>query len=174
MSAPIPNDHWLHFYQQTQFSGGGQELLPSSVSEATTVTTTTVAPAQLSPEGGVSKPVRRRYRASRRTPTTLLNTDTTNFRAMVQQFTGAPSAPDLFGPTRPLPVNPNGLMLAPSHSLQQQQQLYQQQFYPTAYTEGAENGLFERVSNATGSTATNDGGGVLMDHARLFLPTSSS
>ncbi|KVH89645.1 VQ-like protein [Cynara cardunculus var. scolymus] len=31
---------------------------------------------------------RRRSRASRKTPTTLLNTDTSNFRAMVQQFTG--------------------------------------------------------------------------------------
>ncbi|KAJ4844664.1 hypothetical protein Tsubulata_024223 [Turnera subulata] len=49
--------------------------------------------ARLSPEGGVSKPVRRRSRASRRTPTTLLNTDTANFRAMVQQFTGGPSLP---------------------------------------------------------------------------------
>ncbi|QCE01920.1 uncharacterized protein LOC114194403 [Vigna unguiculata] len=168
MSGPIPNDQWLHFYQQAQFSGG-QELLPSSVSEATAVTTT-VAPAQLSPEGRVSKPIRRRYRASRRTPTTLLNTDTTNFRAMVQRFTGAPSSPDLFGPTRPLPVNPNGLMLAPSHSLQQQQQQQLYQHYPTAYAEGGENGLFQRLSNATASTAANDGGGVLMEHARRFLP----
>ncbi|PWA60778.1 VQ-like protein [Artemisia annua] len=31
---------------------------------------------------------RRRSRASRKTPTTLLSTDTTNFRAMVQRFTG--------------------------------------------------------------------------------------
>ncbi|KAE8679716.1 Choline-phosphate cytidylyltransferase B [Hibiscus syriacus] len=46
----------------------------------------------LSLEGGrVGKPARKRSRASRRTPTTLLNTDTTNFRAMVQQFTGCPS-----------------------------------------------------------------------------------
>ncbi|KAG6591811.1 VQ motif-containing protein 22-like [Cucurbita pepo subsp. pepo] len=39
----------------------------------------------------VAKPVRKRSRASRRTPTTLLNTDAANFRAMVQQFTGGPS-----------------------------------------------------------------------------------
>ncbi|URE31507.1 VQ motif [Musa troglodytarum] len=43
--------------------------------------------------GRVSKPVRRRSRASRRTPTTMLNTDTANFRSMVQQFTGIPSGP---------------------------------------------------------------------------------
>ncbi|KAL9663238.1 hypothetical protein QQ045_028077 [Rhodiola kirilowii] len=40
----------------------------------------------------VTKPARKRSRASRRTPTTLLSTDTSNFRAMVQQFTGGPSA----------------------------------------------------------------------------------
>ncbi|CAJ1971633.1 unnamed protein product [Sphenostylis stenocarpa] len=172
MSGPIPNDNWLHFYQQTQFSGA-QEMLPSPVSEATTVTTT-AAPAQLSPEGRVSKPMRRRSRASRRTPTTLLNTDTTNFRAMVQQFTGAPSAPDLFGPSRPVPVNPNGFMLTASHSVHHHQQLlYQQQHYPTTYTEGGDGGLFERLSNPT-ATATNDGGGVLMEHGGRFLPTTSS
>uniref|UniRef100_A0A7N0UCU5 VQ domain-containing protein n=1 Tax=Kalanchoe fedtschenkoi TaxID=63787 RepID=A0A7N0UCU5_KALFE len=40
----------------------------------------------------VTKPARKRSRASRRTPTTLLSTNTSNFRAMVQQFTGGPSA----------------------------------------------------------------------------------
>lgn len=48
---------------------------------------------KLSPDQGrVAKPIRRRSRASRRTPTTLLNTDTANFRAMVQHFTGGPAA----------------------------------------------------------------------------------
>ncbi|MQM10751.1 hypothetical protein Taro_043644 [Colocasia esculenta] len=42
-------------------------------------------------EGRVGKANRRRSRASRKTPTTVLNTDTTNFRAMVQQYTGGPS-----------------------------------------------------------------------------------
>ncbi|WVZ79042.1 hypothetical protein U9M48_026670 [Paspalum notatum var. saurae] len=39
------------------------------------------------------KPARRRSRASRRAPVTLLNTDAANFRAMVQQFTGIPAPP---------------------------------------------------------------------------------
>ncbi|XP_047974857.1 VQ motif-containing protein 22-like [Salvia hispanica] len=52
--------------------------------------TTTTTPA--ANEGRGARPIRRRSRASRRTPTTLLNTDTTNFRAMVQQFTGSPAA----------------------------------------------------------------------------------
>ncbi|CAI8598242.1 unnamed protein product [Vicia faba] len=50
---------------------------------------------------------KKRSRASRRAPTTVLTTDTTNFRAMVQEFTGIPAPPfsspfprtrlDLFG-----------------------------------------------------------------------------
>jgi len=36
---------------------------------------------------------RKRSRASRRAPTTLLKTDTSNFRAMVQRFTGIPETP---------------------------------------------------------------------------------
>ncbi|KQJ98225.1 nuclear envelope pore membrane protein POM 121 [Brachypodium distachyon] len=40
---------------------------------------------------------RKRTRASRRAPTTVLTTDTSNFRAMVQEFTGVPSPP--FAPT---------------------------------------------------------------------------
>ncbi|KAK4792257.1 hypothetical protein SAY86_022692 [Trapa natans] len=50
---------------------------------------------------------KKRTRASRRAPTTVLTTDTTNFRAMVQEFTGIPEPPfsssslskrlDLFG-----------------------------------------------------------------------------
>ncbi|KAL4289542.1 hypothetical protein GQ457_14G003030 [Hibiscus cannabinus] len=52
---------------------------------------------------------KKRTRASRRAPTTVLTTDTNNFRAMVQEFTGIPAPPftsslfprtrlDLFGP----------------------------------------------------------------------------
>ncbi|KAJ8543409.1 hypothetical protein K7X08_005932 [Anisodus acutangulus] len=70
------------------------------VSDTTVVTTTTTSVVSSNPyhhhgptDGRVSKPIRKRSRASRRTPTTVLNTDTANFRAMVQQFTGGPVAP---------------------------------------------------------------------------------
>ncbi|KAF8687283.1 hypothetical protein HU200_042963 [Digitaria exilis] len=54
----------------------------------------TKAAAALGVDGArVGKPARRRSRASRRAPVTLLNTDTANFRAMVQQFTGIPTPP---------------------------------------------------------------------------------
>ncbi|KAJ4952427.1 hypothetical protein NE237_029259 [Protea cynaroides] len=44
----------------------------------------------------ITNPVRnskKRSRASRRAPTTVLTTDTSNFRAMVQEFTGIPAPP---------------------------------------------------------------------------------
>ena len=40
-----------------------------------------------------SKNPKKRTRASRRAPTTVLTTDTSNFRQMVQEFTGIPAAP---------------------------------------------------------------------------------
>ncbi|CAL1390416.1 unnamed protein product [Linum trigynum] len=67
-------------------------------STSTTTTTTT--------HGSTRNP-KKRTRASRRAPTTVLTTDTSNFRAMVQEFTGIPAPPfsaaspysrlDLFG-----------------------------------------------------------------------------
>lgn len=49
-----------------------------------------LSPAQ-QPDHSVT--TKKRTRASRRAPTTVLTTDTLNFRAMVQEFTGIPSAP---------------------------------------------------------------------------------
>lgn len=152
MSAP---SDWGQFYHQQNLSAsnfGGD----GGLSEATVVTTSVTSAASaiptslggsgnspsssagghLSPEGRVSKPVRRRSRASRRTPTTLLNTDTTNFRAMVQQFTGGPSAPFAAGSqlnspsfgfslnSRQAHVNPSAVMVPGGASYHPQ---YQQQ-----------------------------------------------
>ncbi|XP_041008722.1 uncharacterized protein LOC121252932 [Juglans microcarpa x Juglans regia] len=41
---------------------------------------------------------KKRSRASRRAPTTVLTTDTTNFRAMVQEYTGIPAPPSTSSP----------------------------------------------------------------------------
>lgn len=100
MSSPTD---WPQFYHQnlseatgvvstttiTSSGSGG----PSSLASVVPSASSSGGGGHLSPEGRVGKPVRRRSRASRRTPTTLLNTDTANFRAMVQQFTGSPTAP---------------------------------------------------------------------------------
>ena len=50
-------------------------------------------PAPGSSSAAARKPPRKRPRASRRPPTTVLTTDISNFRAMVQEFTGIPSPP---------------------------------------------------------------------------------
>ncbi|KAM3193838.1 hypothetical protein ACQJBY_070462 [Aegilops geniculata] len=63
---------------------------------------------------------RKRARASRRAPVTLLNTDASNFRAMVQQFTGIPSAPA--GPYGGAPVISFGGVSGYGFAPQQQQQ----------------------------------------------------
>ncbi|AEE83558.1 hypothetical protein [Arabidopsis thaliana] len=81
------NNDWSQFYNNQTF------FTTATSTVTTTTTTATSADSPLSPDNRrVAKPTRRRSRASRRTPTTLFNTDTANFRAMVQQFTGGPSA----------------------------------------------------------------------------------
>ncbi|XP_010261274.1 PREDICTED: uncharacterized protein DDB_G0271670 [Nelumbo nucifera] len=50
-------------------------------------------PSSSSDQANVVRSSKKRSRASRRAPTTVLTTDTTNFRAMVQEFTGIPAPP---------------------------------------------------------------------------------
>ncbi|XP_061368688.1 uncharacterized protein LOC133311628 [Gastrolobium bilobum] len=98
-------DQWMQFYQQPLMDETGRVLVPTTegFSDATLMTTssTPTMPSEsmlsptssymTTPKGNASKPIRKRSRASKRTPTTLLNANTTNFRALVQQFTGCPS-----------------------------------------------------------------------------------
>lgn len=173
-TMPSPTD-WGQFYQQNLSS---QAMFGDRASDATIVTTTVTTPTpsipsgsagHLSPEGRVTKPVRRRSRASRRTPTTLLNTDTTNFRAMVQQFTGGPSAPFSasgsqvgaqgfsfgFGPRHQGIVNPNSLVVSGGggsyYSSQYQQQQQQSHLQPymlsLSNSGGGDNLLMQRLGN---------------------------
>ncbi|KAK8546675.1 hypothetical protein V6N13_067871 [Hibiscus sabdariffa] len=145
MSTPT-DDGWPHVYQQNL---SNQDPVFGDQRYATTVVTTTVNPSAAgssgghlsTPEGRVGKPARKRSRASRRTPTTLLNTDPTNFRAMVQQFTGGPTfAPGSAGPAFGFSfggrqgqphLNPGSLTVHPVEFQlqyqQQQQQLMQHQ-----------------------------------------------
>ncbi|GMJ08675.1 hypothetical protein HRI_004536700 [Hibiscus trionum] len=57
---------------------------------------------------------KKRPRASRRAPTTVLTTDTTNFRAMVQEFTGIPAPPFT---SSPFPRTRLDLFAPPSSTL---------------------------------------------------------
>ncbi|KAK4356659.1 hypothetical protein RND71_025630 [Anisodus tanguticus] len=58
-----------------------------------TATTTRSAPPADQPIVQPARNPKKRSRASRRAPTTVLTTDTSNFRAMVQEFTGIPAPP---------------------------------------------------------------------------------
>ncbi|XP_042041156.1 VQ motif-containing protein 22-like [Salvia splendens] len=85
-----------HDWMQLNFTNENQTNTPPIATTTTNNNTTTAVAARnnipAAYESHGTRPIRRRSRASRRTPTTLLNTDTTNFRAMVQQFTGSPAA----------------------------------------------------------------------------------
>ncbi|XP_041009563.1 VQ motif-containing protein 22 [Juglans microcarpa x Juglans regia] len=155
---------------------------------------------RLSPEGRVSKPIRRRSRASRRTPTTLLNTDTTNFRAMVQQFTGGPSATFASAGAHPGAPNfgfglgaagrqahvnnPTAMMLPPGrgyHHLQPQPQLYQPQSQQYMFSLGSNNApgdaFLQRLSSSRPSNAGVSDGFVMEGVSSSFQvprPSSSS
>lgn len=106
-NMPNPTD-WVQIYQNA-LSRPSPPPSPQplaittsyGLSEAVTVT---AAPTSSStspspplyhhnPMGRGSRLIRRRSRASRRTPTTIFNTDTKNFRAMVEQFTGNQTQP---------------------------------------------------------------------------------
>ncbi|KAK9110675.1 hypothetical protein Sjap_018735 [Stephania japonica] len=72
--------------------------------------TTTGGPASSSqqdpgpnPAIGSTRNPKKRSRASRRAPTTVLTTDTSNFRAMVQEFTGIPAPPFSSSSSLPFP-----------------------------------------------------------------------
>lgn len=80
-----------------------------------------------------SKPIKRRSRASKRTPTTLLNANAKNFRALVQQFTGCPSTPMSFRNQRgPVNLNfglKNATPLPPTLGNHNYHRHHQQQYY---------------------------------------------
>lgn len=182
----MSSEHWPHFYHHQSppppiFSVAGDGVsdatvvttaaatsYPAPTSQPTNSASSTVSGGHLSGPGGrVAKPVRRRSRASRRTPTTLLNTDTTNFRAMVQQFTGGPSAP--FGTTssqlntqsfgfslnsnqRQGHANPGGVLVNPSSGFHIQYQNQQQNQLPYMFSlgnnsTGQGDGFFNRIGN---------------------------
>jgi hypothetical protein len=98
-TMPSSSDQWLPFYDQA-IDGAQQPVLSHGPTD--TISSPSNSPGaanngQLTPKGSVSKPARKRSRASKRTPTTLLNANANNFRALVQQFTGCPSAAISFG-----------------------------------------------------------------------------
>ncbi|CAK8567320.1 unnamed protein product [Lathyrus sativus] len=102
--ASVPTTHQQHQYHQQQ----QHHSLPlESTSRGGSLANDHQDLINSSNNNNVGRNPKKRSRASRRAPTTVLTTDTTNFRAMVQEFTGIPAPPfpspfprtrlDLFG-----------------------------------------------------------------------------
>ncbi|GKV25360.1 hypothetical protein SLEP1_g34809 [Rubroshorea leprosula] len=128
--AATPTTQQLLTNQQGQNRGGGgfppahiSQGVPEkgTVSGSVSGTSDQIANNNNTSNNMVRNP-KKRSRASRRAPTTVLTTDTTNFRAMVQEFTGIPAPPftspfprsrlDLFGMASSMRSTPH---LDPSH-----------------------------------------------------------
>ncbi|XP_008374676.2 uncharacterized protein [Malus domestica] len=94
LSQPQPNSSNPNFIPNSR---SNQPNSTNPVPNPQPSSTTTQA-LLASSRGGQTNPVatrntKKRTRASRRAPTTVLTTDTSNFRAMVQEFTGIPAPP---------------------------------------------------------------------------------
>ncbi|KAI3691467.1 hypothetical protein L2E82_49827 [Cichorium intybus] len=86
-------------WSKTLPSFSDHQFFPSSSQAAahtvpfSPVTTSTTEPISTTNPPPPARNPKKRSRASRRAPTTVLTTDTSNFRAMVQEFTGIPAPP---------------------------------------------------------------------------------
>lgn len=96
-SAPSSNvtasGQLFHHPNQNPFPGSSSLQAMQQPSMEPTNVARASSSAQPDQQPNVAKNPKKRTRASRRAPTTVLTTDTTNFRQMVQEFTGIPTAP---------------------------------------------------------------------------------
>ncbi|KAH0694044.1 hypothetical protein KY285_021141 [Solanum tuberosum] len=92
-STAAASGQLFHHHNQNPFSGSGSGSLQAMQQVQPSIEATNVVRASSSAQPDVAKNPKKRTRASRRAPTTVLTTDTTNFRQMVQEFTGIPTAP---------------------------------------------------------------------------------
>ncbi|KAG4179110.1 hypothetical protein ERO13_A10G085466v2 [Gossypium hirsutum] len=124
-SSPAPTTQQLFTNQQTQSRATFPLLQVPQGPESSKQRSVSATNGQPNNNAMVRNP-KKRSRASRRAPTTVLTTNTTNFRAMVQEFTGIPAPPftsspfprtrlDLFGP--PSTLRSTHLDLSPPHYL---------------------------------------------------------
>lgn len=100
---PTSDNEWLQYYHQALLDeqpANHETTIVSAVMSSeslgspgspSTLTTSHDLQKASAVSSIPSKPIRRRSRASKKTPTTLLNANAKNFRALVQQFTGCPT-----------------------------------------------------------------------------------
>ncbi|KAG5018968.1 hypothetical protein AAZX31_06G099700 [Glycine max] len=120
-----PHNHLFNLDCQDQRSEPNRTL-PESLPSSTSATPTTTNQCLLghdnindnsiqqlpsSPQtNNLVRNSKKRSRSSRRAPTTVLTTDTNNFRSMVQEFTGIPAPPFSSSFSRRIPLRPNPLL----------------------------------------------------------------
>ncbi|KAJ8528334.1 hypothetical protein K7X08_022026 [Anisodus acutangulus] len=169
---PNPTD-WVQIYQHTLSRQPTPRPPSTTVSSGGTTTPTSSSMGPLGPLGRSSRPIRRRSRTSRRTPTTVFNTDTRNFRAMVQQFTGNQTGPfdqshgpnQFFGPRN---INTSAYNIQFQQQVQQNQQQVQQNFPPQGQI--GETLFFHGLGNTSSSTSNMEVSENLVMDDRTLLP----
>lgn len=143
--AATTDDQCMQFYHHHHHQQPFMDISMEGFSHATMVTTspTMSSNGHLTPKNNTFKPIRKRSRASKKTPITLLNANSTNFRALVQQFTGCPtikSAMSFATHKGPITLNfqqphhvpvPQPHQLVPKQQLMQEQHQSQSNFLPT-------------------------------------------
>ncbi|CAJ2677845.1 unnamed protein product [Trifolium pratense] len=162
--ATNDDDQYMQFYYHNQ-----QPFMDINMEGFSNTTMVTTSPTmssndifltqndQLAPKNNNTfKPTRKRSRASKKTPITLLNANTNNFRTLVQQFTGCPTttstAMSFSTHKGPITLNfqqahhhhqvtlPQQQKVIPKQKLMQNQHQSQSSFLPTSM-EGSDYGL---------------------------------
>jgi len=133
----------FYYHNQQPF----MDISMEGFSHATMVTAspTMSSNGHLTPKNNTFKPIRKRSRASKKTPITLLNANSTNFRALVQQFTGCPTIKSAmsfatrkgpitlnFQQANKVPAYSQPHQLIPKQQLMQEQRQSQSNFLPTS------------------------------------------
>ncbi|KAL1101248.1 hypothetical protein V6Z11_D05G286600 [Gossypium hirsutum] len=134
--------HHQHHPHTLLAQGLDQVPLPSSSS---------MQPRPVGELNGVVKNPKKRTRASRKAPTTVLTTDPTNFRAMVQEYTGIPTPPGSSSFSRKLDIFGSGSSASASSTM--------------ASLDGVSGNLGGSHGNWRGGVGLNDGN---QDHFRPF------
>ncbi|PPS09881.1 hypothetical protein GOBAR_AA10765 [Gossypium barbadense] len=83
-------------------------LLAQGLDQVPFPSSSSMQPRPVGELNGVVKNPKKRTRASRKAPTTVLTTDPTNFRAMVQEYTGIPTPPGSSSFSRKLDIFGSG------------------------------------------------------------------
>ncbi|CAK7347125.1 unnamed protein product [Dovyalis caffra] len=133
---------------------------------------------------GVARNPKKRTRASRRAPTTVLTTDTSNFRQMVQEFTGIPAPPfsgspftrrlDLFCPGSDLRsghLEPMG-SLYPLRPSAQKVHHQQTPFLSSSSPSFFSNNIVDATNIASTSTTANNNNTITTATTSTFNPSS--